>query len=290
MAEYAVEKVRIEPGAFGKNPPYNGIEWRPHRDPQYHVYLYNLSRREFKQVGRIRMTIAAVEDDDPIEVVDSGSKKIVKGRDNERYHYVTSFPQPITMSKFDDTANMIVPVETDVIRFIIDQIQPDNISGRELLDEIRPELAWSVGNNYAEKGVFFSLTNPPMKEDVRKAVERMEKYYKRLLEQADNLQLTDKVKLSEALSGNPDYAYAADYYGKEVAWRNKQVRPEECKNCGEQKPVGRKFHVTSFGTVCIEPTLDGWQSAVKSGIKTYDQVPEELRWRKDPAPLPPVTK
>jgi hypothetical protein len=124
--------------AFGSNIPYNGLEWRPTRDPQYHVYLFNLSRRTFKDVGRIKMTIPGVEDNDATDVFDPATKKIVKGKENERYHYVTSFPQPVIMVKFDDVQGNLGQVETDVLRFIIDQIQPDNVAGRELLDEIRP--------------------------------------------------------------------------------------------------------------------------------------------------------
>jgi hypothetical protein len=282
-ANATVGAVNTSTTAFGSNPPYQGIEWRATRNADYHVYLFNISRRTFEKIGRLGrngMTIAGVEDNDPVQLFDSATKKVVNGKENERYHYVTSLPQPILMAKFNDQENVIDYVETDVIRFVVDMIDPDNLT-RSLDTVIAPENRFSIGNNLAEKGVFFSLTNPPTKEDMRAAVKRMETYYNRLLEQAATLELTDKVKLSEQLAGNPDYAYAADYFGKEVSWRKKQVRPVECENCGEQKPAGRRFHVTSFGSLCVEQSVAGWQAAVNSGVKRYDDVPDDFRWKKN---------
>ncbi len=264
--------------AFGSNIPYSGLEWRSTRNPDYHLYVYNVSRRKFTEMGRIKLTVPGVEDDDPTILFDPLTKKTVVGKDNERYHYVTSFPQPVLIAKFDDTQGSIGYVETDVFRFVVDTISPDNLT-KTLDTVIKPENAFSIGNNFAEKGVFFSLTNPPSKDDVRKAVERMEAYYTKLLEQASVLELTDKVKLSEQLASNPDYAYAADYFGKEVSWRKKQVRPIECPNCGENKPAGRRFHVTSFGSLCVEQSVDGWKAAVNSGVKRYEDVPEDYQWK-----------
>lgn len=255
--------------ALGGNIPYAGIEWRATRSPEYNVFIYNVSQRTFKEVGRIRMTIQGVTETDPV---------IPGMAANQQYHYVTSFPQPIMLSRPNLESNEMGFVEADVRRFVVDLINPDNLTLS--LDTVVPaNQVFSQGNNYAQKGVFFDYTNPPSKEQVQKAIDRMESYYKGLLERAQILELTDKAKLSEELGGNPDYAYAANYFGKDVSWNRKQIRPVECPNCGEQKTFGKLFHISSAGFPCVEPTVEGWKAAVRAGAKRYDDVPEEFRWK-----------
>lgn len=281
--------------AFGSNVPYAGLEWRSQRDPDYRVYLFNISRRTFTNVGRIGrsgMTIPGVVDSDPtsLAVPVAGKKNVyteVAGKPNDRYHYVTSLPQPFLMAKFNDESGMVGYVETDVRRVVVDLIDPDNLTlSLDASDSIRPDQRFSFGTNLAEKGVFFSLNNPPTKEDHDKARARMEKYYNRLLEQIQTLELTDKAKMSEALAGNPDYAFAADYFGKMLSWHKPQTRTEECPNCGEGRQVGRLFHISSDGGLCVEPSVAGWQAAVRAGRRTYDAVPDEFRWKKEQAAAP----
>ena len=270
MPEYAVDNVHIAPAAFGKNIPYRGLEWRSTREPAYLIYLFNVSSRTFENVGRINLTIPGVTDADTA-LPDTPA--------NEKYHYVTSFPQPMLMPKFNDEAGEIGMIEVDARRFVVDLIQPDNLT-LSLDAVIKPENSYSINNDYSERGVFFSYSNPPAKEDVAKAVVRMEKYYNRLLGEAATLELTDKAKLSERLAGNPDFAFAANYFGRDVSWNKKQVRPELCPNCGEQKPFGRKFHVNqALGFVCVEPSVEGWKATVAAGVKKYDDVPDEFQWK-----------
>jgi hypothetical protein len=113
---------------------------------------------------------------------------------------------------------------------------------------------------------------------VEKAYARMEKYYAVLNEKAGTLEQTDKAGLQAAIQSNPDHVYAANYYGKPFAWAKKAVRPVDCQNCGEQKPAGRLFHQTSFGTFCVEPTQEAWKQVVLTGNRTREQVPHEMRW------------
>jgi len=254
--------------AFGGNVQYRGVQWRSPRKPESYVYVYNASARTFKDVGRLKMTCPGVVADDPA----------LPNEPMMKYHFVTSFPQPILIGEPDDQTGEIRPVEQDAVRFVVDQINPDNVT-RSLDVMIRPEQVTAVGNDFSQRGVFFSESQPPKEEDVRNAYARMEAYYKRLLEEAGVLELTDKAKLSERLSSNPDYSYAANYFGQDVTWNRKQVRPVECPNCGEQKPAGRLFHKTSFGSLCVEQSVEGWKSAVNSGIKRYDEVPDDFKWK-----------
>jgi hypothetical protein len=297
MANYSIPNsggdgsVRTNTTAMGQNMPYGGLEWRSTRTPDYRVYVYNVSPRTFNSLGTLKITVPGVTDTDVTEVAqgdprdpwkyvnqETGKPKaVIHGKENERWHYVTSFPQPILLTKQNDASNMTESYEQDAIRYVVDLINPDNL-GKTLDTMIPPERRFSVGNDLSQKGVFFSFSNPPFAQDVRAAIDRMEAYYKALLEKAATLDLTDKKLLSEELAGNPDYAFAAEYFGKTVTWRANPQRTIECPNCGEQKPAGRLFHAPSFGGICVEQTQKAWQSAVRSGVKRMDDVPEEFRW------------
>ena len=261
--------------AFGANRPYRGLEWRSTRSPEYHIYLFNVSPRTFDpatatgfaagKLGPRGILVPGVAENDPL----------IPGTEN-RYRYITSFPQPVMLAKPNLESNEIEHVEMDVRRYVIDLINPDNLT-LSLDTQIPADQVYSVGNDYSRKGIFFDYENPPTKEMAMRAVSRMETYYKGLLDTAATLELTDKARLSQELSSNPDYSFAANYYGKDVTWNRKQTRPIECPNCGEHKPSGRKFHTTSFGSLCVEPTIDAWRNIFQSGIRTLDQIPQNFR-------------
>ena len=277
--------------ALGGNIPYVGIEWHSPANPDYLIYIFNISARTFADeagrgiIGRVKLKADGVVADDPsdvtIETMEAGRKvtKIVPGQPTQPYHYVTSFPQPVLVSKFNDESGEIEAKETDGRRFVVDMISPDNVTV-SLDVRIDPANAFSIGNDYAPRGIFFSYHNPPLKEDLQKAYTRLETYYKGLNEKAAVLEKTDSVALQAAVRSNPDHVFAANYYGEPFAWARTAVRPVECANCGEKKPAGRLFHQTSFGALCIEQSMEGWRAAVNSGIKTYRDVPDEFRWKK----------
>jgi hypothetical protein len=290
---YEVEKVHsASTSALGGNLPYNGLEWRQTRKPDYKVLIYNVSARtlKFDRFGNNGMPIPGVEETDvstvtqgdprdPWKYVDmeTGKGKVVKaGKENEKWHFVTSFPQPILFTKFNDASNTIEPYEQDAIRYVVDLINPNNL-GRTL-EQASTGISQNV--DLSQSGVFFSLANPPFEQDLRNAVDRMEKNYKFLLERAATLELTDKALLAQELGSNPDYAFAADYFGKVVSWRRAPQRTVECPNCGAQKPAGRLFHMSEFG-LCVEQTQAAWKSAVNAGVKRYDDVPDDFRWKKE---------
>ena len=255
---------------LGGNVQYRGLEWQPKHHPEYYVYLFNASVRTFEKAGPYQnIRIPGVTDADPsLEGMNA----------NQRYHYVTSFPQPMLMPQYKDNDGLIGTVQVDARRYIIDLINPNNLT-LSLDTAVRPENELSIGNDLSRSGVFFSLSNPPERHDVEAAIARMEKEYRALLEKAQTLELTDKAGLQTQLSANPDYAYAAEYFGATVSWRKERVRPVQCPNCGEQKNFGAMFHVNkSLGFVCVEPTSEGWKAAYQAGVKRKEDVPDELRW------------
>ncbi len=293
---YAIDKVhQASTTALGGNIPYQGIEWHSNANPDYLLYVFNISARTFCDpqnervglIGRIRLLAPGVEKGDPTDItvvtMEKGKKsgeKVVPGNPDQPYHYVTSFPQPILIPKFNDESGEIETKETDVRRFVVDMISPDNLT-LTLDAVIDPSKAFSIGNDYAPRGIFFSYSNPPLQTDVQKAYARMEAYYKNLNQKADTLDLSDKAGLQRAVEANPDHIYAAHYFGKSFAFANKAVRPVDCPNCGEQKPAGRLWHTSSGGGLCVEPTQEAWKAVVMAGTRTRDNVPHELRWWKE---------
>jgi hypothetical protein len=271
MSEVQIDRVhQASTTALGGNIRYSGLEWQPEFRAEYRIYIYNVSRRTFSKVGpHANVNIPGVVDGDPVLDGFLG---------NEMYHYVTSFPQPMTFPKFDDQSSEIGTIKVDARRYVMDIINPDNMTF-SLETVVPPESRFSINNDLSIKGVFFSLSNPPMKAETRSAIKRMEDYYHALLQKAQTLELTDKVKLAAELEGNPDFAYAADYYNKATSWNRKEVRPTACMNCGEMKPFGVKFHVNQqVGIICVEPTKEAWKAAYDSGAKTKEQVPEDYIW------------
>jgi hypothetical protein len=298
--------------AIGGNPLYNGLEWRQLRTPDYKIFVYNVSARALKtdrfgnrldrKVEDNGMSIPGVDENDVCTVtqggppanslpqskflvelsklvdLDTGKGKVVRaGKENEKWHLWTSFPQPILLTKANDAANTIESYEQDAIRYVVDLINPNNL-GRTLDN---PTTGVSQNVDMSQSGLFFSLANPPFETDLRAAIDRMEKHYKNLLERAATLELTDKAALAQELGSNPDYAFAADYFGKVVSWRRAPQRTVECPNCGGQKPAGRLFHMGEFG-LCVEQSEAGWRAAVNSGVKRYEDVPDDFRWKKEP--------
>jgi hypothetical protein len=304
MALYATNSVKTSnPGV-----PYQGIAWRGEREPDFHVYVYNISARSWEgssdptmipdtRIGSIRLSIPGVRPEDPTEVaegappentrqlgklIDLSTGKPFKtkpGDPNQRYRYVTSFPQPILIPRLNEEGNELTHYEQDAVRFVVDLINPNNL-GRTLSAGNAPGLA-SEGVDLSQKGVFFSLSNPPFETDVKEAYTRMTKYYSLLHEKAQTLEVSDKASLARELAQNPDYAYAATYFGKPVNWHRAPQRSIECPNCGEQKPAGRLFHPASGGLfLCVEQSQEAWKAAVNSGAKKLDEVPEDYQWKK----------
>jgi len=256
---------------LGGNLSYRSLEWTPKYVPEYHIYLYNISARTFSNAGPYqKIMIPGVKESDPF---------LPGMKPNEKYHLAATFPQPMLVFRPNDQSEIANVLQTDARRYVMDIINPDNMTFS--LNTIIPQQdVFSVNNDLSKSGVFFSLSNPPAQADVKAAYTRMEKHYNGLLQTAEVLEMTDKPKLSEQLGSNPDYAFAAEYFNKDYKWRKTNIRPEQCQSCGETKNAGVKYHMSSAGYLCIEPTPDGWKAAVLAGAKRREDVPEGLglRW------------
>ncbi len=284
------------------NPRYRSVEYRSRRDPNFHVFVYNLSRRTFDNpaapgtgiVGRINLLVPGVTDEDIPETeagvivqgTQVGTGKVDRDGHPEKvkpgttkWRLCTSFPDPVVATMFNDLSEQIAPVEVSAIRFVVDQINPENPTN-SLNVKLSPN---DQENDFSIRGVFFSLSNPPMEKDVEQARERMEGRYKRLVEKIGVLEVTNDPRLHEALAHDPDYGLAAQYFGKQFKFNQQVARATNCENCGEQKPASRLFHQTSFGSLCVERTEEAWRAVVESGVRKYEDVPEKFQWKKEKA-------
>lgn len=221
------------------------------RNPEYYVYIYNISESTFK-VSRSPI----------IQQMTIGGRK--RG---ERYTLVTKLPQPMLTPKVSIDSDELDITAMDTRRFVTDLLNPDNL-GIDQDAVIDSKSITAQGNNLGAKGVFWSLNNPPLKEEVDRAYARMEAYYNRLIEETKAVEVSSPASLQSFLG--PEHHAAVDYFGIETSWHGKRSRPMDCPNCGERIKEGAAFHKTDEGVFCI---LD-WSRAIKAGIRTKAQAAE----------------
>jgi hypothetical protein len=223
------------------------------RKPDYTVYLYNVSQQNF-EVSR-----------PPIL-----KKLIIPGKRPEgKYVLATSFPCPLLHPRSNVDSNEFDILAQDTRRFVMDLINPDNF-GLDQGAVNDPKSTLSQGTHLGVQGLFWSLHNPPLDEEVDAAIARIEKHYKFLIEQANAVQIAKPTELANMLT--PAHHFAADYFGEEYAWHAKKKRAATgvCPNCGDSIREGAAFHKTDEGVLCI---ID-WPRAIKAGVRTKQQAIE----------------
>lgn len=229
------------------------------RPPEYFVFIYNVSKETYK-----------------VERPPLFKSVTVPGREGKnRYALAGRVPQPFMAPKGNVDSNEVDMIPTDARRIAMDIINPDN-TGINQDGYIDPKNITAIGNNLGAKGVFYSLNGPggskfgqqeePTKEEIDRAYDRMEKYYRFKLDEAKTMAVTDPANLGKLLG--PEHHAAAEYFGEEYAWHAKTTRPMDCPNCGEKIKAGAAFHKTDEGVFCI---ID-WRRAVASGIRTRQQA------------------
>lgn len=199
--------------------------------------------------------------------------EISEVKPNERYTLVTKIGSPMQQPLMRENGERYIGYH-DARRIAMDIVNPDNLT----LDQgktVDASRSFSLGNDFGRLGVFWSLNNPPTDEEVALAIARKEAFYRSRLEQARVIETSDPKALYQYLT-TTDHV-AADYFGEEFSWHRKQVKPENCPNCGEPIKSGAAYHRNVDGIMCV---ID-WKRAVNAGVKTRDDVPMESRWWKD---------
>ncbi len=223
------------------------------RKPDYYLYLFNISPRKF-QVCRPpswpMINFAACP---------AGKKYELVGR-------VPSIVNEVSLV-VDRTVVTGIAGE----RFATDLLNPTN-TGIDIWKEITDgEISWLDGgtDDLTRRGMFWSRNEVPSEDELRMAKSRMEQHYKSLLQQADSLERENRQK-----EIGPEHRMAAEYFHYKAHWHVVAETPNFCPNCGEAVRTGVAYHATPFGTMCV---ID-WQAAVRAGVKTRADVPEEYRW------------
>jgi len=171
-------------------------------EPKDKVWIYNVSRMQHEIVGHPILSAVTFP----------------AAKEDEDYAVVTSIPRIMRYPKPNIESGEMDIVFEDGRRIAMDLINPDN-RGLDQKQEIQNRT--SVGRDLGDKGVFWSLKNPPGKLEVRLAKKRMEMWYKRLLEQARTLQITDPRRLKDTIT--PEHHAAADYMGGTYIWHGQRL-------------------------------------------------------------------
>lgn len=187
-------------------------------------------------------------------------------------------------------------------RFLTDLLNPSNL-GTNIWQEVTDEsLLWvDAGgtNDYSRRGLFWSRNATPARtctihggcedaavcpvcqrptfDEIQLARHRLETFYKGLLRQADEYQRTGNTR-----EIGMEHHLAGDYFRIKSPWHVVAELPSECPNCGEPIKEGVSFHINAVGKVCVKPTQEAWKNAVRAGVKTKSEIPEEFRWWQPP--------
>jgi hypothetical protein len=152
--------------------------------------------------------------------------KFPKVKAGEDYTIVTSIPRIFRYTKDNAYTNEVDTVFIDGRRVAMDFVNPDNLG----LNQKEAVRYTSSGRDLSEKGIFWSLKNPPSKLEVKQAKKRMETRYKRVIEQMDALECVLQtsedadIRLYRCLqtqlrnSLTPEAHGAANYFNLERSW------------------------------------------------------------------------
>jgi hypothetical protein len=171
-------------------------------EPEDKVWIYNVSRMQHEIVGHPILSAVTFP----------------AAKEDEDYAVVTSIPRIMRYPKPNIESGEMDIVFEDGRRIAMDLINPDN---RGLDQKQAIQNPTSVGRNLGDKGVFWSLKNPPGKLEVRLAKKRMEMWYKWLLEQAHTVQVTLPRSLKDTIT--PEHHAAADYMGGTYIWHGQRL-------------------------------------------------------------------
>src|SRR5271157_4384772 len=233
--------------ANNRNFNYAMQEYIYSRKPDFWVYLYNVSEQSF-DVFRPPL-FANIH---------------IPGRTRgETYTIAARLPCPLPVPQGSVDTDEVTTQLMDTRRVLMDVCNPDNFSLDQNSVISKPT---NIGNNLSQRGVFWSLNNPPTEEEIKAATVRMEKHFNTVLEKMKALETSDPKGLLEALS--PEAHTAAHYFGVETSWHGRRSRPMDCPNCGERIKAGVAFHKTEEGGLCV---LD-WTRTVKAGARTIQQA------------------
>lgn len=243
----AASRMRTENGLINFN-----VDITLQRKPQYYVHVFNVGKFPMKvNTGMIK------------------NYNVPTCKDGEEYVRCFTIPDVVTQAWQDPDNQQVRTFSEDGRRVAMDLINPTNM-GLDQDVEFRPEDVVSQGSNLAVWGLFWSLNDPPTREELAKAKKRMEKHYRTLMQQADGFSRINKPDQIQEY-----HHVAADYFGYagHGNWHVALEAPAACPNCGENIKKGVAFHRIDEHTVCV---ID-WDRTIAAGVKTEKDRPRAVR-------------
>lgn len=232
------------------------------RPPDFHIYIFNVSPKPF-EVWRPplmpRVQIPGIE----------------KG---QKYRLAFKLPNIVNQCWADADTGLARIAGFDGRRVAMDIINPANITLDQDL-QMDPKNVFGEGVDLSWC-VFWSLNEIPTEKEMTKAIDKMEKYFRALLQQAD-----DFARAGQYNKIQPDHFMAADHFRYKGVWNTRVEVPEDCPLCGGPIKKGAIVHAGPDG---CHGVLD-WKKAVAAGLKSREDVPIEARWWKEEAKKEPKT-
>lgn len=199
------------------------------RQPQYHVYLFNISRRSFQVNQPLfkRQTIPAC----PAE---------------KAYVMVGTLPDIIIQKDTSAETGQIAVHSFRGELVAMDIVCPSLMSFDQDAELSEESVSFGAGTtDLRKRGVFWSRNDIPTADELAKAKNRMEKFYRQLIQMAET-----KARAGKLLDITEEEHVAADYFGLKATWHQVAAAPSLCPNCGEEVKSGVAFHHGTFG-ICI---------------------------------------
>ena len=216
------------------------------RNAEYYIYIYTVSDFDHRVE---KPWLRGMDSEGNL------TSKVLKGKSpKEDYAFLMAIPHPMSFPTSSVDAGIVYFTETPGMFVVNDLLNPN------------PTNDFAGSNNLERRGVFYSMTKPPKPEEVVAARKKMEAHFSKLLEKATIVERSNPKELETEITA--EHHNAAEYFGKEYSWHQKNTRPVECPNCGESIKAGIAFHKDASGDLCI---LD-WGRAVKAGKATREQA------------------
>lgn len=220
------------------------------RPPDHFVYIYTISDREF---------IVCQPPLFPRLII----RPKVAG---ERYSLCLRLPSPFQQEDREGAVGELIVRAIPGERVAASLCNPNNPTLNQ--DAVLADgTILGLGVDLNAQGVFWSPNNPPTEAEIAAAEARRERYYKKLLEKARTLEISNPKELEWLI--NQDYHMAAQYFGVETSWHKKLVKFVECPLCGEPMKPGVAIHTGANGCGGV---VD-WDKAIASGLRKEKDRP-----------------
>jgi hypothetical protein len=221
------------------------------REPKYYIYIWN--------VGPIEHTI-------PRSWAANGRLLIPACPPDKEYSEPVTLPDVIQEPVGIPGSNELRFAGRDGRFYVQDALNPDDPTGSWKTNHaIDTGRSTNMGTNLYPWGVFWSLDNPPTKEQIAKAKERLTLNCNRLITEGDSLWIAQQATGYQGDRVGHTHHVAAEWLQIETAWHRKYRRKNPCPGCGELLDEGV--------IICPKcPATFDWARAVALGLRTKKQA------------------